>query len=310
MTKKICSLWVEKFRPKSIKDVVMPKSFHIFFDKIIKSGDVPNLLLSSSMPGTGKSTVSKALCHDLSSDYIYINASEAGGIDTLRNQIKEFAMTKSFNGKLKIVILDEADGLTPTFQAALRSFIESYASNCRFILTCNYINKIIPALREGRTMTWDFNMSKAEYKDELLSAMKARIIGILKFEKVQYDENSISKIVEALFPSMRKMIALCQKYYDTYGKIDEGIISFKNVGNELVEFIREHKLTEARAYINSNGYSYTDVFKNLFDNLVPIMTKNKSQAIITIAQYEYQCGFSTAPDIQVAAALCELCSLI
>lgn len=132
-------LWVEMFRPKTVKDIVLPKEFAKYFNEIVKSGDLPNLLLCSPTPGTGKTTIAKALVHDLGAEYIYINASSENSIDIIRNQIAEFAQTMSFSGGQKVVILDEADGLTPQFQRALRAFIEEYQASCRFILTCNYL---------------------------------------------------------------------------------------------------------------------------------------------------------------------------
>lgn len=309
MAKIPCNLWVEKYRPKKVKDLVMPASFHKYFGKIVETKELPNLLLCSSTPGTGKTTIAKALVNDLGADHLYINASNDNGVDVLRTRISEFAMTKSFNKQLKVVILDEVDGTTPQFQAALRAFIEQFATSCRFIMTCNYITKIIPALQEGRTAVWDFNMSKVEFRSEMHEQMFKRVCGVLKFEGIEYEEEPLKQLVEAICPSMRKLLALLQKYADTYGKIDSGIIEFKNVGSELVDLLKTKKLTDARNYIQQQGYSYTDVFKNLFDNLVPVC-KNKSQAILLLAQYEYQCGMSSMPDLQIAACLVELMGLL
>lgn len=307
---KNCSLWVELFRPQHVKDLVMPKAFHNYFDRIVKTGDIPNLLLYSSTPGTGKTTIAKAIVNDLGADSLYINASEEGGIETLRNQIKEFAQTKSFTKKMKVVILDEFDGTTPQFQAALRAFLENFANSCRFILTANYITKVIPALQEGRTAVWDFNMSKKEYREELVESMFTRVSGILKFKKIEYEEQAVKDLIEACAPSMRKVLAILQKYSETYGKIDSGIAQFKTIGSELVDLLRAHKVTEARNFCNANGYSPQDIFKNLFDNLIPVMEKNKSQAIVLLAQYDYQCALSSQPDLQIAACFVELMSLL
>lgn len=301
----LSTLWVERYRPKTIKDIVMPKDFKRFFSKLVADGQTNNLLLSSPTPGTGKSTLAKALVNDLGADYIYINASSENSIDVIRNQIHNFAMTKSFVGGTKVVILDEADGLTPQFQKALRAFIEEFEKNCRFILTCNYISKIIPALRQGRTMVFDFNMAK--YKDELIPQIVKRLEGILKFEKVEFDETIIPKLVETNFPSLRECIATLQQYAQTHGKIDEGILTFKDVGSELSNLLIEKKLTAARQYIEQQGLSYSDVFKNLFENFVtsPKCVK-KGQAIILLADYEYRCSFSSDPSLQEAACMYEL----
>jgi len=254
--------------------------------------------------GHGKSTIAKALVKDLGAEYIYINASSENSIDIIRTQIAEFAQTMSFSGGQKVVILDEADGLSPQFQKALRAFIEEYASNCRFILTCNYLAKIIPALRQGRTQVFDFNMSK--FKEELMPEIIKRIVGILNFEKVEFDEDVIPKLCEAYFPSIRQIIATIQQYSQVYGKIDEGILSFKDVGDDLANMIVEKKkLAEIRNYVEQQGMSYTDFFHNLFEHL-PLKTKNPSQVIITLAEFEFRCGTSSDPSLQIAACILEL----
>lgn len=237
-------------------------------------------------------------------EYIYINASCENSIDVVRNQIAEFAQTMSFAGGTKIVILDEADGLTPQFQKALRAFMEEFQSNCRFILTCNYIAKIIPALRQGRTMCFDFNMAK--YHTELMPIIVKRIEGILKFKKVEYDPNVLEPLVDSYFPSIRQIIATLQQYAETHGKIDAGILSFKDVGDDLANMILEKKkLSEIRIFVEQQGMSYTDFFHILFETFVPKCT-NKSNAISSLAEYEYRCGFSTDPTLQMAACIVEL----
>lgn len=241
-------------------------------------------------------------------EYIYINASCENSIDVVRNQIAEFAQTMSFGGGTKIVILDEADGLTPQFQKALRAFMEEFQSNCRFILTCNYIAKIIPALRQGRTMCFDFNMAK--YQKELLPVIIKRVEGILKFKKVDYDATVLEPLVSSYFPSIRQIIATLQQYAETHGKIDEGILSFKDVGDDLANMILEKKkLSDIRAYVEQQGMSYTEFFHNLFETFVPKCTK-KSNAITSLAEYEYRCGFSTDPTLQMAACIVELFTCI
>ncbi|MBO7210155.1 MAG: AAA family ATPase [Methanobrevibacter sp.] len=254
--------------------------------------------------GLGKTTLAKAIVHDLGAEYIYINASSENSIDVIRNQIAEFAQTMSFSGGQKVVILDEADGLTPQFQKALRAFIEEFQSNCRFILTCNYLGKIIPALRQGRTQVFDFNMAK--FKDELLPTIVKRITGILKFEKVEFDPDVVEPLCEAYFPSLRQVIATIQQYSQVYGKIDNGILSFKDVGDDLANMIVEKKkLAEIRNYVEQQGMSYTDFFKNLFDRL-PTKTKNPAQVILLLAEYEFRCGTSSDPTLQMAACILEL----
>lgn len=187
--------------------------------------------------------------------------------------------------------------------------MEEFQSNCRFILTCNYINKIIPALRQGRTMCFDFNMAK--YKDELMPQIIKRIKGILKFEKIECENDEIlQKLADSYFPSMRQIIATLQQYAETNGKIDEDILSFKDVGTELADMILEKKkLSDIRSFIEQQGMSYTEVFHNLFETFVPKCTK-KANAISNLAEFEYRCGFSTDPTLQIAACICELFNCI
>ena len=247
---------------------------------------------------------------DLNADALYINASSDNGIAVAREQIAEFAQTRSLMGRPKVVILDEADGLTVQFQQALRGYIDEFKKYARFILTCNNISKIIEPLREGRTQVFDFNMSKAEYKPALMAKMVQRLSGILKNEGVTYDESILPNIVEALYPSMRKMITMLQKYAAMYGKIDAGILAFKQVGSELTDLIKKKDLTGARNYINSNGFAYTDVFRHLLDEYIPSMdNKYKAQAIMILGQWEPQCAISTMPDLMIACALLDIMQL-
>lgn len=304
-------LWVETFRPKCISDAILPNEFKTFFKNIVESGEIPNLLLESSTPGSGKTSIAKSICAELNADYIYINVSSENGIDTLRSQIKQFASTKSFTRKPKIVIMDEADGATPALQQGLRAFIEQFHSSCRFILTCNYISKIIPALREGRMMEFNFNMKDERYAIEMKPKIKKRLTQILKFKNVEYEEPTIDVLVESNYPNIRKMICVLQKASSLYGKIDSRITKISDVDDELFELILAKKLTEARAYVASHSYSYADLYSKMFEQLVPMLDKSaRSQAILYISEYEYRNAFTTAPDLQFAACLLEIMSLI
>lgn len=303
-------IWVEKYRPQHVKDIIMPDSYKKYFTDMIKSGSTNNLLLCSPIPGTGKTTLAKAIVNDLGADSIYINASSDNGISVAREQIANFAATRSRLNRPKVVILDEADGTTPALQGALRGYIEEFAKSCRFILTCNFISKIIEPLREGRTQVFDFNMSRPEFRETLEEKMLARLAGILKHEGIEYDIEVLPLIVTSCFPSMRKMITLLQKYAAMYGKIDKGVLEFKSVGTELSDMIKAKKLTDARNYINSNGFSPTDIFSFLLDEYVPQMEpKYRAQAIMILGQWEPQCAFSSMPDLMVACALLDIMNL-
>lgn len=303
-------IWVEKYRPLHVKDLIMPTPFVNYFTTMLKSGAANNLLLCSPEPGTGKTTIAEAIANDLNADFLKINASSDNGIAMAREQIAQFAATRSFKKTTKIVLLDEADGLSPAAQEALRGYIEQFAKTCRFILTCNYLYKIIKPLREGRTQYFDFNMSKPEFKQEMMPKIYARLTGILKYENVEYDEDVLPELIESCYPSIRKLITLCQKYSTMYGKIDKGILQFKAIGSEFDELVKNKKLTEARNYISANGFSPADVFKHLLDEYVPQMNnKYRAQAIMILGQWEPQCAFSALPDLMVACAVLDIMNL-
>jgi len=308
---KAAFLWVEKFRPTKIDDMILPADFKAFFKKTVESGEIPNMLLESSTPGSGKTSIAKAICAELDADYIYINVSSESGIDTLRTQIKQFASTKSFTRKPKIVIMDEADGATPQLQAGLRAFIEQFHASCRFILTCNYISKIIEPLREGRMMVFNFNMKDEKYVTEMKPKIKKRLEQILKFEKVEYDSEAINTIIDSHYPNMRKMICLLQKCASLHGSINSNIFKIDEVDDELYQLILAKKFTDARAYVTQHSYNYSELYGKLFEHLVPLLPKMvQGQNTITIAEYEYRTGFSTQPELQFAACILEIMSTL
>ena len=197
-------LWVEKYRPKKIADCILPDELVEFFTSIVKKGEIQNLLLAGSA-GTGKTTVARALCEELNTDYIIINGSEESGIDVLRTKIKQFASTVSFSGNIKVVILDEADYLNPnSTQPALRGFIEEFADNCRFIFTCNYKNRIIQPLH-SRCAVVDFKIPKNQ-KQKIAVYFFNRLCTILDQEKIAFSKKVLAKVVEKHFPDFRRTL--------------------------------------------------------------------------------------------------------
>lgn len=304
-------IWVELFRPKSVKEILLPKDFKTFFNNIVKTKNIPNLLLESSTPGSGKTTLAKALCADLDADYIYINVSSENGIDTLRTQIKQFASTKSFTNKPKIVIMDEFDGATPNLQDGLRAFIEQFHNSCRFILTCNYVSKIIPALREGRLMEFNFNMKNEEYKIEMVPKIQDRLSGILKFNKIDFEPSVVKKLVEENYPNIRKMVSTIQKASNIHGSIDQRLFNISEVDNELFDLILNKQITNARNLVISKNYSYSEVYEKMLNDFVPMLKPEaRGEAILTIAEYEYRNAFTSSPDLQFAACLINIVSLL
>lgn len=301
---KNCSKWIERYRPDHVKDVILPKSERRFFDNIVKTKEVPNLMLYSAK-GRGKTSVALALINDLDAQVFKINASMEGKIDMLREGLDKFARTKNPKKTPKIVFLDEFDMCSPKFQGALRNLIEETAQGCSYIMTCNYPMNVIDALKEGRTMELDFNFNDPVKQKEMKEQILKRSIGILKFEKVDFEEEAVRELVERMGTSIREIYSLLQKYYMLYGKIDQGITSFSEVDGKLIELIKEKKLEDARKLIREKGYSDVDVYRFLYDKYVPACTK-RGAAILIIGQYELAGATSRLPDIQVACCLLSL----
>jgi len=308
------SLWIERWRPMSVKQILLPKKNKDFFLKLVEEKEIPNLLFHSNSPGTGKTTVAKALANDIKSDFIYINMSLDGNIDTLRNRITKFATSYSMFGDnvggKKICICDEFDFSTPNFQAAFRGFMEDYQDSCRFILTCNYLTKIIEPLK-SRCQVVDFNITDKESQDEMTPAILKRLGGILKSENVVFEEETISKLIHNFYPDIRKMTNVLQQYSKNNGIIDTGIFDVDVVDLEFYEMILQKKLTAARKYLIEKNCNPDEMYRQLFDNLVPLLQKeSQGQAILIIADYMYKSNFSIDKEITLVACLLEIIGLI
>lgn len=302
------SLWVEYFRPKKIEDAILPTPVKAFFKKIVAEKDLPNLLLVSNSPGTGKSSVAKALCNELDADVLHINTSKTG-IDILRTDIERFAHGMSLTGSQKVIILEEFDGATRQLQEALRADIEQYLS-CRFILTANYFTKIIEPLH-SRVQTVQFNFTDIKAKTEMMPKIVKRLENILTFEKIEYQKETIEKLVTAFYPDMRKMINLLQQYSNTYGVVNENIFTYQDIDEEFYNYLLSAQLTKARKYLIDRNFNPEEVYRKLFDVFVPKLPKDKqAQAIITIAQYSYQTAFTCDKEISLCACLLELIGLL
>jgi len=299
-------LWVEKYRPKSIEECILPESIKSTFKEFLSKGEVPNLLLCGTA-GTGKTTVARALCEELGSDYIIINGSDEGRqIDTLRTKIKQFASGMSFLGKPKVVIIDEADYLNrESVQPALRAFIESFSDNCRFIFTCNYKQKIITPLH-SRTTVIDFGSQKAD-KAKLASSFMKRMQEILKAEGVEYVDKVLAELLMKHYPDYRRVINELQRYSSS-GVIDEGILS--NIGEintkELVSAMKEKDWKKMRQWVANNVESDPQgIFRYIYDSLIPEVT-TVPQMVVLIADYQYKAAFVADQEINLTACLTEL----
>ena len=299
-------LWVEKYRPKTIEECILPESIKSTFKEFLLKGEVPNLLLCGTA-GTGKTTVARALCEELGSDYIVINGSDEGRqIDTLRTKIKQFASGMSFLGKPKVVIIDEADYLNrESVQPALRAFIESFSDNCRFIFTCNYKQKIIAPLH-SRTTVIDFGTPKGDKRTLAASFMK-RMQEILKAEGVEYVDKVLAELLMKHYPDYRRVINELQRYSSS-GVIDEGILS--NIGEintkELISAMKEKDWKKMRQWVANNVESDPQgIFRYIYDSLIPEVT-TVPQMVILIADYQYKAAFVADQEINLTACLTEL----
>jgi DNA polymerase III delta prime subunit len=275
------------------------------FNTYVEKGEIQNMLLCGTA-GTGKTTIARALCEELGCDYLLINGSEESGIDVLRTKIKQFASTISFSGKTKVVILDEADYLNPnSTQPALRGFIEEFSENCRFIFTCNYKNRIIPALH-SRCAVIEFKIPKAD-KQKIATQFFNSIIDILTKEKIEFDKKVVAKVVEKHFPDFRRTLNELQKYSQT-GFIDEGI--FVDVGDanikELIASVKQKDWKKMREWVVNNSDNDPQVmFRKIYEAFIPI-TNQVPQLVLTIADYQYKSAFVNDQEINTVACLTEI----
>jgi DNA polymerase III delta prime subunit len=301
------NLFVEKYRPKTVEECILPESIKKTFREIVKSGEPQNLLLAGKA-GTGKTSVAKALCSDLDCDYIMINCSEDGNIDTLRNKIRTFASTVSLNERPKVVILDEFDySNASSIQPALRGAIEEFAKNCRFILTCNYKNRIIEPIHSRCTVI-EFSIP-AKDKPKMAKEFMARSENILKAEKVEYDPKVLSELIIKFFPDFRRVLNELQRY-SVSGKIDVGILAdTKNQKiTDLMGFMKSKDFSSARKWVAGNmDNSQIDLFRAIYDGLYENLSPSCiPQAILILAEYQYKAAFVADQEINTAACVVEL----
>ena len=298
-------LWVEKYRPRKVDETILPENLKTTFQQFVDQDNVPNLLLSGRA-GVGKTTIAKAMLESIGADYIVINGSMNGNIDTLRVEISNFASSVSFTGGRKYVILDEADYLNAnSTQPALRNFMEEYSKNCGFILTCNFKNRIIEPL-QSRCSVIEFNIPNDE-KINMAQQFYKRVCHILKQEGVEYDGKAVASLVQSYFPDWRRCLNELQRYAAT-GRIDTGIL--KNQGQEtieqLVSLMKDKNFTEVRKWVgNNNDIESASLYRSLYD-LLPVKlgsTQSVADAIIILAEYQYKEAFVANPEINRVAAL-------
>ena len=285
-------LWVEKYRPQTVADTVLPKPLKQSFTKILETGEIPNLLFTGTA-GVGKTTVAKALCNELGLDYLLINGSEEGNIDTLRTKIKHFASTVSLQGGYKVVILDEADYLNPqSTQPALRGFIEEFSNNCRFIMTCNFKNRIIEPLH-SRCSVVEFNIAKKDMP-QLCGSFLERCGTILKTEGIEFEEPVLAELIMKHMPDWRRVLNELQRY-SVAGQIDSGIlVSLSEVSMaDLMEHLKLKNFKLMRQWTADNiDQEPAALFRKIYDNMYEyVEPQSIPQLVLILADYQFKNSF-------------------
>ena len=302
-------IWVEKYRPQTIDECILPDNIKKTFKEFLNKGEIPNMLLAGP-PGVGKTTVAKALCNELGVDFYVINGSDEGRfLDTVRNNAKNFASTVSLSSeaKHKVIIIDEADNTGNDVQLLLRAFIEEFAGNCRFIFTCNYKNKILEPLH-SRCAVVDFSIRGKE-KQQIAANFFQRLNFILEQERIEADKKVLVELINNHFPDWRRVLNECQRY-SVSGKIDSGILAaFSDVAvDDLIKNLKAKNFPEVRKWVNTNMDNDTSVlFRRIYDNLYESLVPNTiPAAVLTIAKYQYQMAFVADQEINMLACLTEI----
>ena len=300
-------LWVEEYRPRDIESCVLPKTLKSSLQSFVDKETLPNLILSGG-PGVGKTTAARAMLEQIGATYMFINGSEESGIDVLRTKIKNFASTVSLEGGKKYLILDEADYLNPqSTQPALRGFIEEFHKNCGFILTCNYKNRIIPAL-QSRCSVIDFVIPNAE-KAKLAQQFFNRVIEILNKNEIKFTEKVVAELINSHFPDWRKVLNNLQRY-SISGEIDAGILvnlGDKNI-KDLMTMMKKKEFTNVRKWVVDNlDNDYDKLFRAVYDNLYEYMDSNSiPHVVIILGEYQYKSAFVADQEINMMACLTEI----
>ena len=302
-------LWVEKYRPKTIEECILPEQTKKTFLDFLDKGEIPNMLLAGPA-GCGKTTVAKALCNQLGVDVYVINGSDEGRfLDTVRNNAKNFASTVSLSSesKHKVIIIDEADNTTPDVQLLLRASIEEFSRNCRFIFTCNYKNKIIEPLH-SRCAVVEFGI-QGKHKQEIAAKFFGRLVDILKQEHIEADKKVLAQLINKHFPDWRRVLNECQRY-SVGGKIDTGILAhFSDVKvNDLIKNLKEKNFPEVRKWCVNNldndpSVLLRRIYDSLYESLIP---SSIPAAVLVIAKYQYQIAFVADQEINMLACLTEI----
>jgi DNA polymerase III delta prime subunit len=299
-------LWTEAHRPKTIEECILPERLKTPFQEYVNSEKIPHLLLSGGA-GVGKTTVAKAMCNQIDADYIMINGSDESGIDVFRTKIKDFASSMSFTGGRKVIIIDEADYLNPnSTQPALRNAMEEFASNCSFIFTCNFKNRIIDPLH-SRCAVVDFTLKNDE-KTKMAGQFFKRIQSILQSENVEYEDKVIAELIKKHFPDFRRILNELQRY-SQFGKIDVGILA--QIGDvsiaEITKHLKNKDFGAIRKWVATADFDAATLYRKLYDSLYEVLQPQSiPQAVIILADYQYKQAFVADAEINTVACLTEL----
>ena len=301
-------LWVEKYRPRTIEDCILPESIKKTLRDVVSQNKIPNLMFTGTS-GIGKTTAARAICNETQADYLIINGSDEGRmIDTLRTKLTQFCSTISLSGSRKVVILDEADYMNAdSVQPAMRNFTERFADNCSFIFTCNYKNRIIEPIH-SRCAVIDFSLKNGE-KQVIAARFMKRVEGILSDESIDYDKEVIAKLVLKHFPDFRRVLNELQRY-STSGEINSGVLANIKEMNlkELIDSLREKNFSKMRQWVVANvDNDPATVYRKIYDELYNVVDKGSiPQAVLTIAEYQYKSAFVADQEINLVACLVEL----
>lgn len=300
-------LWVQKHRPKTVHECILPDRLKKTFQEYVDQNTIPNLMLTGPA-GVGKTTIALAMCEEIGLSYMFINASEERGIDSVRTKIESYASTMSLKSLRKVIILDEADNLTHDAQLALRGSIEKYSANCTFVLTCNVKARLIDAIH-SRCAVIDFALTIDE-RPRMASLFLKRIEEILKIEGVTYERNVLFKIVEKYFPDYRRLLNELQRF-GTAGAIDAGTLAqvsaLRNF-DDLVKHLKGKDFKEMRNWVVQNyDIDPAKIFRRVYDGISGTMKpQDIPQAVVILAKYQYQSAFCADQEINLVACLTEL----
>ena len=300
-------LWVEKYRPHKIEDCILPESIKSTFQEYVNRKEIPNLLLTGSA-GVGKTTIAKALCEEVGCDYIVINGSEETGVDNIRVKVKNYASSMSLSGGRKVIIIDEADYLSPNAQAALRGSIEETAVNCSFIFTCNFKNRIMDAIH-SRCSVIEFKLQNGQ-KAKMASQFFKRVEWLLTEEGVTYDKSVVAAVITKHFPDNRRILNELQRYSSNEDKtIDKGILAVVSDVNitELVKALKAKDFTTSRKWVTNNLDSDTaTILRKIYDNMYEFLKPDSiPPAVLVLSKYQYQAAFVADQEINLVACLTE-----